>query len=74
MREALQNDLETIGAVSLDEQYLLSFEDFCRIYMLIKKHVEPRLKASLDHLKKGRRRALANIDLETYRQMVIEMN
>lgn len=68
LREALQNDLETIGAVALDEEdRLLSFDDFCRVYMCIQKHVEPRLKASLDHLKKGRRRALANIDLETYR-------
>jgi len=29
--------------------------------------------ASLEHLKKGRRRALANIDLEKYRQIVLEM-
>jgi len=63
-----------IGDVKIDHENLLTLEDFNRIYMCIKKHVEPRLKSSLDHLKKHRRRALANIDLEKYRAIVLEMS
>ena len=42
--------------------------------MLIKKHVEPRLKINLDHLKRERRKKLMQTELEAYRAIVIEMS
>ena len=60
MEEELEADLRIIGEVGLEEEdHLLSLDNFCRVYMLIKKHVEPRLKHRLDSMKRERRRKLA---------------
>ena len=43
--EDLKNDMYVLGKitpVSESNQRILSFEDFCRLYVLIKKHIEPR--------------------------------
>ena len=57
-----------------EEDELLSFADFCRLFSLIKKHVEPRLASELFQLKEDRRKALENHDLEEYRNLVLAMN
>lgn len=58
--EEIDEDLNLIGDVKLDEEdQLLPLDDFCRVYWLIRKHVEPRLEVSLAKLKKRRRRRLS---------------
>jgi hypothetical protein len=55
----LINDMNLIGEISINEEDgLLSFPDFCRLFQLIKKHVEPRLVSQLTKLKAERRRVL----------------
>ena len=51
--------MNLIGEISINEEDgLLSFPDFCRLFQLIKKHVEPRLVSQLTKLKAERRRVL----------------
>lgn len=61
--EQLQEDMKVIGSINLDHFGNLSFSDFCRLYTLIKKHVQPRLQTSLANYKKERRAALENCEL-----------
>ena len=73
--EEIDEDLNLIGDVKLDElDQLLPLDSFCRVYWLIRKHVEPRLEVSLAKLKKRRRRRLAQLDLESYRHIVMKMD
>ena len=51
--------MNLIGEITINEDDgLLSFPDFCRLFQLIKKHVEPRLVNQLAKLKIERRKAL----------------
>jgi len=52
----------------------LSLQDFCKVFILIERHVKPKLKNNLDSLKRNRRKALGEIDLESYRNIVLEMS
>lgn len=73
--EDLINDMNLIGEITINEEDgLLSFPDFCRLFQLIKKHVEPRLVNQLAILKANRRRELDNHELHEYRFTVLQMN
>ena len=67
--------MNLIGEITKnDEDDLLSFPDFCRLFQLIKKHVEPRLTFQLAQLKDERRKALDDHELQEYRYIVLQMN
>lgn len=75
MKMALNNDLRVIGRVTVDkEDGLLSLEDFQRAYMVIHKHAERAKSVELEHYKKKRRRKLRELDMEGYREIVLQMS
>lgn len=56
--------MNLIGEIETNQdEDLLSFVDFCRLFQLIKKHVEPRLNQRLAQLKIDRRKALDDHEL-----------
>jgi len=73
IQEELDLDISLIGEVTVSTDGLILFDDFCRVYFMLKKHVEPRLEHKLQSLKRERRKKLSQIDLESYRSIVLEM-
>ena len=74
MKISLNNDLRVIGRVIPDQKDgMLTLEDFQRAYMVIHKHAEKAKSIELEHYKKKRRRKLRELDLEGYREIVLQM-
>lgn len=73
MKMALNNDLRVIGRVTVAEDGLLNLDDFQRAYMVIHKHAEKAKTIELEHYKKKRRRKLRELDMEGYRDIVLQM-
>ena len=55
MDQDLDDEITKLGTISFNEDGLLSLSDFCRVYFLIRIHVERRLKINVIPLKKQRR-------------------
>lgn len=72
--ERVRLDTEDNYGNENESQYLdvLSFEDFCRLFQLIKRHTEPRVIEELKQIKALRRKALSELNMEEYRHLVQE--
>ena len=71
-KEELNEDMELIGEIETEEDGLLNFTDFCRIYKLLRKYSHPSRYPHLEKLKSKRRDALSMKNLDEYRHLVQE--
>ena len=64
--------MELIGEIECEDDGLLAFNDFCRIYKLLRKYGHTSRHPPLQKLRDDRRRALGRKDLDEYRRLVQE--
>jgi len=72
---SLSNDIRVLGRINPEEEDgLLRSDDFQRVWTLMNKHREKARDIELKNLKKSRRKKLEDLELEEYRELVMQIN
>lgn len=70
----LIGDMLLLGEITMNDEGLILFADFCRLFRLINKHLQPRLIRRRNQGRIDRRHALQDLNMQNYRHLVNQMN